>query len=381
MEFGEEKMCASSDTPVVRRTVRRRAGENRGRSLEHTAGGGKMIPTGCSLLNLALSNDVRGGYQSGRLVNLIGDSHAGKSILALTGLAEVANNPLFDDYLLLYDDVERAMSFDIRRLFGQKLLSRLEEAWEEERGDSDEYEPPATIQEFYARALGRCQTGRPFIQVLDSFDALSTTEELTRAEDLAKKGKETGSYKMEKARWASEAFRVLSRTLCDTESLIIIVSQTRDNIDPIGFQKKTRAGGKALEFYSSYIFWLAKMKSLTQGEGAKKVKTGRQVMAKITKTKTTGWEGSVQFPIYRQIGVDEVGAAVDFLCEHHSGWKKGTTVQCEELGLKGYRMAVCRQIEEQSLLPRIRKQLQEAWNDFMESSKIDRTCRFSDSGD
>ena len=333
-------------TGFTRRT--KPAEENPAQSSEHTAGGGKYLPTGCSLLNAGLSNKVNGGYQSGRIVNIIGDTHAGKTLLALTGLAEMANNAFYDDYLLIYDDVEAAMSFDLRKLFGSKLLKRLEEgwdseedAWKEDGAGNEYYSPPETIQEYYSRTLQRIQRGVPFVHVLDSFDALTTSEELSRAADMAK-GKETSSYKMEKARWASEVFRVIKAGLSNTESLEIIISQTRDNIDPISFQKKTRAGGKALEFYASYIFWLAKKSTLTKGQGAKKVKIGRQVIAKITKTKTTGWEGDIEFPVYRQIGIDDLGASLDFLGEWSPHWKKGQTFQCDALDLRGYKMAFYR---------------------------------------
>lgn len=346
-------------------------------SSDHTAGGGRLLPTGCSLLNCALSGDVRGGYQSGRLVNMIGDSHAGKTVLALSGLAEMANDPAYDDYLLLYDDVELAMSFDLGRMFGRKLVNRLEEAWESETPEGETYTPPQTIQEYYSRMLIRLKQGRPFVHILDSFDALTTTEELSRADDMAK-GKETGSYKMEKARWASEIFRVITRGLSETEALAIVISQTRDNIDPISFQKKTRAGGKALEFYASYIFWLAKLASITKGEKTKKIKIGRNVQAKITKSKSTGWEGDIQFPIYRQIGIDDAGSAVDFLVQWSDRWKKGTTIQCNELGLSGYRMNLCTEIDERGLLPQVREHLQEAWDAYMASADIGRKPRFSD---
>jgi len=277
---------------------------------------------------------------------------------------------------LLFDDLESAQSFDIERMFGRKLLLRLQEAWEEETpAGYDEYEPPDTIQEWYARTLRRLQSGRPFVNVLDSFDALSTTEEQKRSQEMAS-GKESGSYKMEKARWASEVLRVISRGISNTKSLVIIISQTRDNIDPIGFQKKTRAGGRALEFYASYIFWLAKLSSIARGEGVKKIKIGRNVQAKVTKTKTTGFEGDIRFPIYRQIGVDDIGASLDFLAEWSPKWQKGKTISCEELNLSGYKMDVCRAIEEQNLQNNIKIHLQEAWDAYIQSADLGRQRRF-----
>lgn len=345
------------------------------------AGGNLFIPTGCSILNCALSNRVDGGYGSGRVVNIIGDSHAGKTILALTGLAEMSIDTQWDDYQLLFSDVERALSFDIERLFGRRLRKRLEAGWELESEicDMEEYSPPVTIQEFYQRILKRIQSGQPFIEVLDSFDSLTSSEEVDRADVLRDKGKEAGSYKMEKARWASEVFRVISSGLSNTGSLLIVISQTRDNIDPIGFQKKTRSGGKALEFYSSHIFWLSKLKSITQGTKPKQIKVGRHVAAKITKTKLTGYEGEVHFPVYRQIGIDDIGASIEFLIEWSPRWKKkGTGICCEELGLQGFQKTVCAKAERE-YQEEIKEHLQEAWDEYLSAADIGRASRFSHS--
>ena len=67
-----------------------------------------LIPTGSVLLNLACSNSKRGGFGAGKMVNLIGDSSSGKTLLALSMFAEVAKLKQFKDYHFVYDDVEHA---------------------------------------------------------------------------------------------------------------------------------------------------------------------------------------------------------------------------------------------------------------------------------
>ena len=344
--------------------------------METIAGGGIWIPTGSDILNLALSNRVDGGYASGRITNIIGDTHAGKSILALTGLAEMAENPIYDNYLLLYQDCEWAQAFDIRNMFGDKLHDRLQEAWHEEGGAN--YEPPDTIQEWYKRSLQRIASGRPYCSILDSFDALATKEEIDKSDAIANETKQKGSMGMEKARYASEYFRVLAKGLSKTGSLEIIVSQTRDNVDPIGFQNKTRAGGKALEFYASYIFWLYKLTNITKGSEEKKVTIGRNVEARVTKTKSTGWSGKVKFPVYRQIGIDNIGSSVDFLLQWSDKWRKSkNSIVCNELGLQGLASNVYNEIENNNYQGHIKEHLQEAWNAYLEHALIDRKPRFA----
>lgn len=358
-------------------------------SSENT-GGGLLLPTGSSLLNLALSGNVDGGYGSGRLVNAIGDSHTGKTILTLTTLAEMANNAQWDDYDLCYYDSEFAQSFDIVNLFGKNLHMRMKSAWLHEvkmlnKGKSiSDFEPPHTIQDFYIRTLHKIKDEKPFVIVLDSFDSISSDQEIKRSEELMKKGKESGSFKTEKPMIASEMFRVITKGLSKSQSCIIIISQTRDNIDPISMQKKKRAGGRALKFYSSHIYWLAKMNSITKkirirGE-ERTIKVGTQIKARIEKTKLTGWEGFIEFPIYRQIGVDDIGSSVDFLIKNSSGWKKDKGIYViDSLNLQGTRSKLLQQIDaDKNLQKEIKKQLQEAWEENEQLSDISRRCRFSE---
>ena len=63
-----------------------------------------LVPSGSVMFNLSCSDHYTGAYIPGTMINIVGDSSAGKSFLVLSGLAECANNSLFDDYNLIYDD-------------------------------------------------------------------------------------------------------------------------------------------------------------------------------------------------------------------------------------------------------------------------------------
>ena len=124
-----------------------------------------LIPTGNTLLNLALSDTPDGGYGVGKMVNLIGDSSSGKTILALTMLAECNINPKFKDYDLIFDDVENALEIDIESLFGRSLAKRIK------------FRSSNTIEDWYGSIYNQIVSGIPFISVLDSFDALTSRDE------------------------------------------------------------------------------------------------------------------------------------------------------------------------------------------------------------
>ena len=131
----------------------------------------KLIPTPCIPFNLECSGHYQGAFLMGKIVNLIGDSHAGKTLFALSILAECSMDKRFKDYRFIYDDVESANEFDMEYLFGKKCADRIET--EEEDSKSDLFEE---FSDNIERALNK---GVPFIYILDSADALNTEAALS----------------------------------------------------------------------------------------------------------------------------------------------------------------------------------------------------------
>jgi len=277
-----------------------------------------LIPTGTTLLNCASSGFPHGGFKKGTLVNIIGDSFTGKTLLALTMLAEMTMIKEFDKYRLILDNTEAILDFNIPLLFGKKLASRLETKV-----------VSSTIESFYENFLRALKERTPFVMILDSFDALTSKVEEKRAQ-LSIKGKRTtegpdsetkqkGSYKTEKPKLASELFRVTARDLKAVEALLIIISQTRDNIGNT-FVPKTRSGGKALKFYSCHEMWLAHLGAIWL---QKKWEIGADVGVRVSKNKLTGKKRRISFSTYDEIGIDDIRANVEFLIEE-GVWKNET---------------------------------------------------------
>jgi recombination protein RecA len=333
-----------------------------------------LIPTGSVLLNLACSDRIDGGWGAGKIANLIGDSSSGKTLLALSMFAECANRPEFDGYDFIYDDVEQACEFDMGKLFGPKVTDRIQAPQYD--GDSKLYSD--TIQQFHANVFGAIESGRPFIYVLDSFDALTSVEELGRAEESAKAtrdGKELkGSYRMEKPKLTSELLRQIKARLRESNSFLLIISQTRDNIDPMSFEKKTRSGGKALRFYSSHEVWMA----LAGKIKAKDRVIGSNVKVKVSKNKLTGKQREVQFPIYYDYGVDDLGSCIDFLVSEGYWQKKGDKIVAKDLGLEGMRRKLIQDVEgEIGMAQRVYQTTQICWKDVEDSLKLDRKPKYA----
>jgi len=333
-----------------------------------------FIPTGSTMLNLSISDMINGGWQLGKIFNLIGDSSTGKTLLALVTLAEMCQYERFDDYRLIFDDVEYGCGFDISKV-SPRLSTRIEPPkWtevskqEKKRGVVPEPIYSDTIQDFHDNVLDIIDEGRPFAYIADSFDALDAEEDIKKlnaARAARKKGIKTkGSYGIAKARIASHFLRSIKAKVAATNSIVIIISQTRDNIDPMSFVEKTRSGGRALKFFSWIEMWLAFMSAIT----SKKIQIGGNSLIKVTKNRTTGKKRTVPLAIYDEFGVDDIGPNLDFLSTMHDDWEKiketGSIIPPKNF-LKGEKMSrarMIRTVESKDLEEELRLRCQELWD-------------------
>ncbi|MFA5377450.1 MAG: hypothetical protein WC455_16985 [Dehalococcoidia bacterium] len=340
-----------------------------------------FVPTGSALLNLALSDRHDGGYLTGKIVNVIGDSSSGKTFLCLTTLAETAHNPAFDDYLLIYDDAEAASEFNIEKLFGSKTAERImpPSLDPEEPGHSH------TMMDFQSNIRRLLKGDKPFIYIQDSFDALTTDEELKHAADLQKahdSGKEAkGTYGMEKAKQASILLRLIAADIKRTKSLVVIISQTRTNIDPMSFQRKTRAGGMALTFYCAAEMWLAVAQKLSIKVNDKNRSVGVVSRIKLTKNKYNGKVREIDTPILYDYGVDDIGSCIDFLVsEGH--WSKNANggITAGEFGLTATRTKLLDIVDEKGLAGKLHELTQEIWLEIEEKIKSGRKPKYGGEG-
>lgn len=314
------------------------------------------IPTGSTLLNLALSNDINGGYRTGRLANLIGDSQSGKTLEALSMFAECARIRAFDKYRFIYDEPEAANGFDIQGLFGKEVARRLEDDYHSE-----------DVGQFKENILSILTDKKPFIYVLDSVDSLDGVD-----------GKDDG-YGTSKAKMFSRTLGRICRKLKKTQSFLLLISQTRDNISAT-FNKKTRSGGRALKFYASYEMWLAVIKAI---KGKDNIIIGSQAAVKVSKNKTTGNVRTVSMPIYSGYGVDDIGSCLDYLIEHGRGWrcvkKKGEKSKCIHSPLfpSMPRSKLIRYIEDSTEnLEALREAVGELWAEVENGLKLDRKPKY-----
>ena len=281
-----------------------------------------LFHTGSTMLNLVLSDSASGGWKKGKIENLIGDSSSGKTFIAKSTLAEMCYNPEYDNYRLIFDDVEEADEFD-DNLFG-KLKDRVEPPSFDDNGNPKNSD---TIQDFHDNILDALDRKRPFIYVLDSLDALDAEEDQKKVEEqriARKKGNNTkGTFGTAKPKIVSWILKNIKGKLKKHGSTVIIISQVRDKIDTFGFgPKKTRSGGRALKFYSCHEIWMVITKNLKKRDRS----YGVISTIKCSKNKITGKARECKLAIYYDYGIDDIGSMIDFLVNEKYWKKKKNTI-------------------------------------------------------
>ena len=338
---------------------------------------GLLIPSGSVMLNLACSDRWDGAWKPGRIVNVIGDSSSGKTLLAISMFGEMGLREDFDNYRFIYDDAEHALDFDLEGMLGTETASRIEPP------DRDAEGAPLysnTIQDFQRNVMKAITEGKPFIYVLDSFDALTSIEEIehTDAEMKAsEQGKKaSGTYGTEKAKYASKILRVINSHIEKTKSFILIISQTRDDINPMTFTQKTRSGGRALKFYSSHEIWLAVGSKIKKTVSGVDYQIGVNVRAKVSKNKLTGKLREVEFPVYYDYGVDDVQAVLTWLDKVKAIEKSKQTYKIPELRLEGTLQNVIKQVDEQEKWDDLFTLAQVKWKEIEDKLSTNRKPKF-----
>ena len=325
------------------------------------------------MLNLALTDTPFGGYQVGRIVNLIGDSHSGKSIFALTMFAEMVNMKEFDNYALYYDDAENALSFNINDLFGEETSKRINKI---------DY-CSTTIQSFYGGMQEIIDKKIPFVYILDSLDALTDEAEIEKDKKFRKtpeernKKEKAGEYGMAIPKFTGKTLKNIISAIATTNSLLIVISQTRDNVD-FGFEKKRRSGGRALKFFSSAEIWLSVMGVDKQVVGGNERVIGVNGKCKIKKNKMTGKIRECEFAIFYDYGIDDIGCNVDFLVKNKVWKTEGKGILSPYFTEKVSRKKLLNKIEELGWeeTRKLQQLVGETWCKIEEAHKLGRKRLF-----
>ena len=245
-----------------------------------------FLNTGSRVLNLALSGDAwHGGWAGQRLVNVVGDTTTGKTLLGCEAVNQLYYNWHKDtntkrNVKCSYRDVEAAFDFALAEDFGMPL------EWID-WGDEDN--PLETIQQYFQEMYRQLRAEDKYdchLSILDSLDGISEEAEVKRAEQLADGKKLDGTYGTQKAKEISAGLRLVSQRVKKKNMIIFVISQVRMRIGDVSRVKSfTRSGGKALDHSASQVVWLAEKGAITRTIKDKKYKIGKTVQVRISKNR------------------------------------------------------------------------------------------------
>jgi len=297
-----------------------------------------------------------GGFKLGTIVNIVGDSHAGKSFLLWHILAECTYNDRFKDYHLIYDDAEAALSIPIGNLFGSKVVDRVDVD-----GHSD------YMESFFVNIRKLIKKEKSFIYGLDSLDALKAKEEDEKSDETIGRRQIPNEPRI-----FTQVLRHINDDISTTNSLLVVISQTKKAIGVMFGDKLRRAGGDALRFHSHHELWLAVRKH----EKRKNRDVGILCRVKIKKNKLTGRQREVTFPLYVDYGIDNIGSLVDWMVEEEF-WgkkKKGMTIFSDYGDMS--RAKLIEYIESNNMEDQLISLVAEKWNEIESSIRTDRKRRY-----
>lgn len=286
------------------------------------------LSTGSTLTNIACTGNPNWGFRLGHYYFFVGDSGSGKTFFCLTCMAIAAQEERFNDYEFIFDAPEDGALMDFVKFFGKKAAARIKPPRQNKSGDPVYSK---TTEDLYDNLYSVLNEGKKCIYVLDSMDAITTMAELKKA-DKARVGRQkrnaglqgedvAGSYGTGKAKINSEQLPGVIGLLKKTGSILIIISQTRDNIARFSFEKKTRSGGHALRFYATLELWTAVRGKIKKRINGKMRTQGMVTSLTIKKNRQTGKDRTVEVPFYHSFGFDDIGGNINYLLKE-GYWKK-----------------------------------------------------------
>lgn len=332
----------------------------------------EFINTGSTMVNLAASGKGRsGGWARGRVINIVGDGSSGKTALALETFAQAYYHlretkskifPPVKNLILKYNNVERVMDFPLATMYKQKFV------------DAVDWRTTREIEQFgrdFARSCLKLKDGDCLIYALDSLDSLIAHDSKVRFEDAAEEDREEDtSYGTEKPKYASKFFSHICGLMDGKDATLIIISQVRQIINPMTFGKKIyRTGGKALDFYTHQVAWLAEVEKTARVFRGEKRPYGIRSKAKFERNKTAKPFREAEFRILFDYGVDDLGSMIDW----YWGPKK------EKLdfdGEKFTRAELIDYVEENDLIDVVQDMCEKEWQEIEKEIAPKRKPRF-----
>ena len=261
------------------------------------------ISTGNDIVDLAISNRPYGGLPVGRIIEIMGESAAGKSLLTANILAQCQRK----GGLSIYIDTENAVANEFFEMLGMDLSKMI-------------YAPIETIEDAFAvieTIIEKVRTSDKDRLVCIAIDSImGATTKVEQAADYEKDG-----FATTKAIVLSKAMRKITNMIGRQKICLILTNQLRDKVGVMGFGEKTQtSGGKAVGFHASVRLQLYNLGMIKKSDGTV---VGARTKLKLKKNRLGPPSREVEYDIYFDSGIDSAPSWIDELVKHKLVKKRG----------------------------------------------------------
>jgi len=253
--------------------------------------GVEAIPSGSISLDAALGI---GGYPKGRIIEIFGPESSGKTTIALTAIASVQKAGGTAAFI----DAEHALDPVYAKNIGVNTEDLL-------------ISQPDTGEQGLNIATALVKSGAVDIVVIDSVAALVPEAEIN--------GDMGDSHVGLQARLMSQAMRMMSGAISQTNTLVIFINQLREKVGVMFGNPETTTGGRALKFYASVRIDVRKGDWIKNGSDV----IGAKTNLKIVKNKVASPFKSASVDIIFGKGISKYGELVDIAVEQNLLTKSG----------------------------------------------------------
>jgi len=249
----------------------------------------EWISSGCSMLDLAISNRPHGGFPVGRITEITGLEASGKSLLAAHTLAETQRK----GGLAVYIDTEAATSSEFLTAIGVDLKTML-------------YVPLETVEEIFetietiVEQVRKSDKDRLVTIIVDSIMGASTKIEMSAEYDK-------DGYATSKSIILSKAMRKVTNWIARERICLIFTNQLRTKMGVSFGDQWTTAGGKAIPFHASVRLRLKNTGMIkARVNGAEQV-VGNKTNVQVVKNRMGPPNRKIDYEIYYDSGIDNYG--------------------------------------------------------------------------